>query len=123
MCVAIISRGPNKGNVCGNKQGNRVPGLCRHQDGKQKRHKTTSGAALCVGGEDDEANYDLDNELGGGVDELQTPGAKLALDKSKDAHYKKADSIADPGFKAAQRSVWHLKKKPSPKPKVSVMQQ
>ena len=123
VCVAIISRGPNKGNVCGNKQGNRVPGLCRHHDGKQKRHKTTSGAALCVGTGDEEANYDSENELGGGVDELQTPGAKPALNKSKDAHYKKADSIADPGFKAAQRSVWHLKKKLSPKPKVSLMQQ
>ena len=109
--------------MCGNKQGNRVPGLCRHHDGKQKRHKTTSGGALCGGAGDEEANYDSDNELGGGVDELQTPGAKPAMDKSKDAHYKKADSITDARFKAAQRSVWHLKKKPSPKPKVSLMQQ
>ena len=72
---------------------------------------------------DEEINYDSENELGGGVDELQTSGANPALNKSKDAHYKKADSIADPGFKAAQQSVWHLKKKSSPKPKVSLMQQ
>ena len=76
-----------------------------------------------MGSEDKGANYDSDNELGDGLDELQTSGAKPALDKSEDAHYEKAKSIADPGFWAAQQSVWHLKRKPSPKPNVSLMQQ
>ena len=51
-----------------------------------------------MGSEDEEANYDSHNELGDSVDELQTPAFKPALDESKDAHYKKADSIADPEF-------------------------
>ena len=76
------------------------------------------------GGESGEVNYDgSDNKLGGGVDELQTPGAEPARDKPKAAHYKKADSSSNPEFKAAQRSVWHLNKKPSPKPNISLMQQ
>ncbi|CAN0284470.1 unnamed protein product [Scytosiphon promiscuus] len=45
------------------------------------------------------------------MDELRTPGADSALSKSREAHYLKAASIEDPGFKAAQESVWHLKRK------------
>lgn len=45
------------------------------------------------------------------MDELQTSGADTALAKAQAAHYQKAKSIADPGFRAAHESVWHLKRK------------
>lgn len=49
---------------------------------------------------------------GGGVDELQTQGAEPQQSKQMASHYLygKADKIAGPGFSAAFKKVWHLKK-------------
>ncbi|CAN0577423.1 unnamed protein product, partial [Ectocarpus sp. 12 AP-2014] len=75
VCVAFISRGARRGEKCGNKVGSRTAEFCKHHDGLQKRRKTASGAALGVGVSVEAGNYDSESELGGGVDELQTPGA------------------------------------------------
>lgn len=118
VCVAIISRGARRGEKCGNKVGGRTQGFCKHHDGLQKRRKTASGAALGVGGSVEAGNYDSESELGGGVDELQTPGAHPFIAKSKELHYAQASKIEDEGFRRAQESVWHLKRIKLPKPKV-----
>lgn len=93
--------------------------MCKHHDGQQqKRRKTASGAALGVGSSDGAANYDSENELGGGVDELQIPGADPRIVKFREAHYAQAAKIQDDGFRRAQESVWHLKLQKQEKPKV-----
>ena len=67
----------------------------------------------------EEPNYESDGDLGGGVDELQTQGAESQQSKNQEAHYGKAGKIADPGFSAAYKTVWHLKKQKVSKSKVS----
>ncbi|CAN0334887.1 unnamed protein product, partial [Pylaiella littoralis] len=40
------------------------------------------------------------------------------VEKDRDAHYRRAEKIVDPGFKEAYNKVWHLKNH-DPKPKES----
>ena len=119
-CIAIKKSGENAGSVCGNISGGRRAGYCRHHDGMQKRRKVAAVPSQPGGsGDGEEPSYESDGDLVGGVDELQTQGAESQQSKNQEAHYGKAEKIAAPGFSAAYKTVWHLKKQKVSKPKVS----
>lgn len=54
------------------------------------------------------ANYDSYQEAGGVVDKLHTRDVDPTFwPSSKTAHYRKTESMDDPGLKPDQQSVWH----------------
>ncbi|CAN0425235.1 unnamed protein product [Pylaiella littoralis] len=102
-----------------------------HHDGLRQRPKKNarSGGAAAGGGSANGgaaqgggdgaiscANYDSDEEVGGGLDECLARNAITRVEKDRDAHYRRAEKIIDPGFKEAYKEVWHLKNH-DPKPK------
>ncbi|CAN0048430.1 unnamed protein product, partial [Pylaiella littoralis] len=102
-----------------------------HHDGLRQRPKKNaqSGGAAAGGGSANggaaqgggdgaisDANYDSDEEVGGGLDECLTRNATTRVEKDRDAHYRRAEKIVDPGFKEAYKKVLHLKNH-DPKPK------
>ncbi|CAM9841615.1 unnamed protein product [Pylaiella littoralis] len=101
-----------------------------HHDGLRQRPKKNaqSGGAAAGGGSANggaaqgggdgaisDANYDSDEEVGSGLDECLTRNATTRVEKDRDAHYRRAEKIVDPG-KEAYKKVWHLKNH-DPKPK------
>lgn len=114
VCRGINARGANAGKICGKRAGLRVPGLCKHHDGQQKRRRQAPDAARegAAGANEQQANYSSRDELVGGVDELHTPGAGSKQQSKLKAAHQKGESIANPGFKSAQKGPG------PPKPKV-----
>ena len=69
----------------------------------QKRRRVAAAPPQSWGsGTGEEPNYESDGDPGGGVDELQTQGAESQQSKKQEAHYSKAEKIADPGGAAAK---------------------
>lgn len=64
-------------------------------------------------------SFGWDEELGGGVDQLQIQGSEPNVNKSQAQHDAKAEIIKEPGYKEKTfQRVWHLKEPEPPKPKV-----